>query len=335
MRRDRQHLIERRLSVVRICLRAVALVVFLTHFHGVLEQLVLHVLDLALAAGARKRVQVDTRRFVAIDVDANDCVAGITAHGLVNRTVLLLEGLPAKRSTVTFAHLHASIDDATLRHEAASNEVLTLAIRRVSGISSRGDSFHAFDSGVVLTLHLLVEQLSSHAIEVGTLLLQSHTRVLSHVDKSTIEDDLSLRILLRTLKTISLNLALLFESLEQAFSVKVNVAKDHTLEPLMVSECQLLDSDVVLLRNAHRKSHLSWRPLDRLERRWNRLAGWRLVRLSLAAATRLSNRLERHILDSHGHWDRIENLLEWFGLQRLRNLSKSVFHRRSCDRRRW
>ena len=265
MRRDRQNLIERRLSVVRVCLRAIALVVLLTHFHGILEQLVLHVLDLALATSARKRVQVDTRRFVAIDVDANDCVAGITAHGLVNRTVLLLEGLPAKWSTVTFAHpthLHASIDDATLRHEAASNEVLTLAIRRVSGISSRGDSFHAFDSGVVLTLHLLVEQLSSHAIEVGTLLLQSHTRVLSHVDKSTIEDDLSLRILLRTLKTISLNLALLFESLEQAFSVKVNVAKDHTLEPLMVSECQLLDSDVVLLRNAHRESHLTWRPFD-------------------------------------------------------------------------
>ena len=80
------------------------------------------------------------------------------------------------------------------------------------------------------------------------LLLLLHPGELGHVDEAAVEDDLGLRILGRPLELESLNLALVAQGIEQVLSVVVDVTKNDPLVPLTVSQSQLLERNLILLR---------------------------------------------------------------------------------------
>ena len=151
------------------------------------------------------------------------------------------------------------------------------------------------------------------------LLLLLHPGELGHVDEATVEDDFGLGVVGRALELESLNLSIVSQGVEQILCIVVNVAKDHPLIPLTVSQGQLLQGDLVLLRLAdrdrnavligrlvdgHGQDGLSWGRLHRLTASW------------------LAHRLEGDVLDAHGHGNRVQDLLERLGLEWLGRLAE-------------
>ena len=100
----------------------------------------------------------------------------------------------------------------------------------------------------------------------------------------------------------------------------VDITKNDPLEPLTVSQSQLLERNLVLfgLADGNGDAILVCRLAD-----WHycrRLPPGR--RLGRLATTWLSYRLEGHVLDPHRHRNRVEDLLEGLWLERLWRLAQ-------------
>ena len=97
-----------------------------------------------------------------------------------------------------------------------------------------------------------MEELVRHSGQsVLLILLLRHPGELRHVDEAAVEDDLGLRVLGRPLELESLDLSFTTQSVEQVFSIVVDITKNDPLEPLTVSQSQLLECNLVLLGLAH------------------------------------------------------------------------------------
>ena len=225
---------------------------------------------LALATHASHRIKVHLGRHFAIDILSVEVLSAGIAHCFVYWTVLLLERLVHGSFSFTQpTHFHGAMNAgygaicSILWHQSSTNEVVGLAIGRSPSIRCTVDSIvEALCSSVVLSDHLLMQQLIGDTTQARSILLEHHPRELSHVDKATIEDNLSLRVFLSALQTVSLDLAFVLEGLQEALRVEVYIAKDHSLEALMISKRQLLDCNVVLLWDTNGQGNLSRRLLD-------------------------------------------------------------------------
>ena len=79
-------------------------------------------------------------------------------------------------------------------------------------------------------------------------LLLLHLCVLDHVEESTVEDDLSLRIITVTLHPECLNLAFVLQTVEELLCELVDITKNDTFIALAIGQSQLLQSNLILLR---------------------------------------------------------------------------------------
>ena len=99
-----------------------------------------------------------------------------------------------------------------------------------------------------------MEELVRHSGQTVLLILfLLHPGELGHVDEAAVEDDLGLRVLGRPLELESLDPSFISQSIEQVLSIMVDITKNDPLEPLTVSQSQLLERNLILLRLANRK----------------------------------------------------------------------------------
>ena len=241
--------------------------------------------------------------------------------------VLLLEGLLhgwIGLESVLRRHRSTRRILATVCSETITNEVSFLGVdwgAIVGRSASESLAIGTLSSVVVGPNHLLVKELIGYAAQAMCLiLLLPHLAELSHVDKSAVENDLGLRVVLGTLQSESLDSALRLKSVEQILSIPVNVTEDDSLVALTIRQSELLKGDLVLLGLSDR--HLE--SITDIFRGWQNRSRRALIRrLTRLFTSGVSHGLERHILDTHGHWDRVDDLLEGLWLERLRRLSKS------------
>ena len=97
-----------------------------------------------------------------------------------------------------------------------------------------------------------MEELVRHSGQtVLLILLLLHPGELRHVDEAAVEDDLGLRVIGRPLELESLDPSFTSQSIEQVLSIVVDITKNDPLVPLTVSQSQLLERNLILLRLAH------------------------------------------------------------------------------------
>ena len=83
------------------------------------------------------------------------------------------------------------------------------------------------------------------------ILLPLHPGVLGHLDEAAVEGDLGLRVLGRPDDLESLDLSIMTQSTEQVLSIEVDTTKNDPLVLLTVSQSQLLERFLILLRLAN------------------------------------------------------------------------------------
>ena len=167
-----------------------------------------------------------------------------------------------------------------------------------------------------------MEELVRHSGQtVLLILLLLHPGELGHVDEAAVEDDLGLRVLGRPLELESLDPSFTSQSIEQVLSIVVDITKNDPLVPLTVSQGQLLERNLVLLglANGNGDAILVCRLV---EWKCRRLPPGRRLGLGWLATARLPYRLEGYVLDPHRHRNRVEDLLEGLGLERLWRLAQ-------------
>ena len=185
----------------------------------------------------------------------------------MDRTVLLLERLlnwhlVIKESRVDICARRV----ASCRIEALTHKVLALSGRLARVWRCTAYTLHALGSLVVHADHLLVEQLICHSGQaVLLLLLLLHSCKLGHVDKTAVENDLSLRVIRCPLELERLNLAFIAKRIQQVLRIVVDIAKNDPFIPLTVSQSQLLERNLVLfgLADWHRDARFVSRLVDR------------------------------------------------------------------------
>ena len=97
-----------------------------------------------------------------------------------------------------------------------------------------------------------MEELVRHSGQtVLLILLLFHPGELGHVGEAAVEDDLGLRFLGRPLEFEILDPSFMKQSIEQVLSVVVDITKNDPLVPLTVSQSQLLERNLILLRLAN------------------------------------------------------------------------------------
>lgn len=115
-----------------------------------------------------------------------------------------------------------------------------------------------------------MEQLVCHSAQALSLQrLCLHAGELRHACEATVEDNFSLWVVLGTLQLEILDLAGAFQLYQQSLNMHVHIAKNDSFEPLLVGQSQLLNCNLVFLRQTdgnqaevllvlvvHKSSHL-------------------------------------------------------------------------------
>ena len=97
-----------------------------------------------------------------------------------------------------------------------------------------------------------MEDLFRHSGQtVLLILLLLHPGELGHFDEAAVEGDLGLRVLGRPQELESLDLSIMTQSFEQVLSIEVDTTKNDPLVLLTVSQSQLLERFLILLRLAN------------------------------------------------------------------------------------
>ena len=139
-------------------------------------------------------------------------------------------------------------------------------------------AIQSFNGLVVLSGGLLLKQLGRHLSETTRFnLLFLHVGKLRHIQESTIQNYLSLRIHSSALHHVILNPTFVLQCIEQALRIPIHITQDYSSISLTISQCKLLQSYLILLRHANRDGkhrvellhrHLGWTLLLRFPSRW-------------------------------------------------------------------
>ena len=163
--------------------------------------------------------------------------------------MLLLEGL------LLFKHLVELIIGSSIAHWFKTGADVVLFVEPGRARVRRG-AIHSFSSLcrlVVGTDHLLMKKLVGDTRQTVLLFLfLLHLGILNHVEKSAIQDDLSLGVIAVTLHPECLNLAFILQTVQELLCEVVDITKNDTLVALAIGQGQLLQSDLILLRLADR-----------------------------------------------------------------------------------